>query len=78
MITWMQRRKKLLVIVMWVTVLAFVGAGFVGWGSYDYGTKASSIASVGDVPVKREELQNEYNRLYSYYNQLFDGNLPGF
>lgn len=76
MITWMQRRKKLLVIIMWITVLAFVGAGFVGWGSYQYGSKSSSIASVGDVQIKRDELQSEYNKLYSYYNQLFDGNLP--
>lgn len=76
MITWMQRRKKLLVVIMWITVLAFVGAGFVGWGSYQYGSKSSSIAAVGDVQIKRDELQNEYNRLYSYYNQLFDGNLP--
>lgn len=72
----MQRRKKLLVIIMWITVLAFVGAGFVGWGSYQYGSKSSSIASVGDVQIKRDELQSEYNKLYSYYNQLFDGNLP--
>lgn len=76
MITWMQRRKKLLVIVMWVTVIAFVGAGFVGWGSYEYGSKSSSIATIGDVQIKRDELQSEYNKLYSYYNQLFEGNLP--
>ena len=72
----MQRRKKLLVIIMWITVLAFVGAGFVGWGSYQYGSKSSGIASVGDVQIKRDDLQSEYNKLYSYYNQLFDGNLP--
>ncbi|MDQ1339497.1 MAG: peptidylprolyl isomerase [Campylobacterota bacterium] len=76
MITWMQQKKKMLVVVMWITVLAFVGAGFVGWGSYQYGSKSSSVAKVGDVEIKRAELQNEYNRLYSYYSQLFEGELP--
>ncbi len=32
MITWMQRHKKWLVITIWISTIAFVGAGFVGWG----------------------------------------------
>ena len=33
MITWMQRHKRWLVITIWISTIAFVGAGFVGWGS---------------------------------------------
>jgi len=53
MITWMQKKKKYLIVTIWVSTIAFIGAGFVGWGAYDYGSKASSIAKVGDVDVKR-------------------------
>ena len=39
MITWMQRHRKYLVVTMWISAIAFVGAGFVGWGQYSYGEK---------------------------------------
>ena len=35
MITWMQKHRKYLVVTIWVSTIAFVGAGFVGWGAYD-------------------------------------------
>ncbi len=73
MITWMQRRKKYLVVILWVTVISFVGAGFVGWGSYNYGSKASNIAKVGDIDVTIGEFQHTYSNIYSYYNQLLEG-----
>ena len=43
MITWMQRHKKWLVITIWISTIAFVGAGFVGWGSYKYGTQGGVV-----------------------------------
>ena len=76
MITWMQRHRKKMVVIMWITVIAFVGAGFVGWGSYKYGSKSNALAMVGDISIKNSEFQNEYKRLYGYYNQLFNGKLP--
>ena len=33
MITWMQRHKKWLVITIWISTSACVGAGCGGWGS---------------------------------------------
>jgi len=39
MITWMQTHKKWLIITIWIATIAFVGAGFVGWGAYSYGKK---------------------------------------
>ena len=74
MITWMQRHRKYLIITIWISTIAFVGAGFVGWGQYSYGDKAGSIAKVGDVEITMGELQKSYSSLYAQYNQVFQGN----
>ncbi len=74
MITWMQRHKKYLIITMWISTIAFIGAGFVGWGQYSYGDKASAIAKVGEVPISNADLQKSYSRLYAQYAQIFQGN----
>lgn len=71
MITWMQRHKKWLVITIWISTIAFVGAGFVGWGSYDYGSKGGAVAVVGDREVTVEEYQREYSSLYDQYARMF-------
>ncbi len=71
MISWMQRHKKWLIVTIWISTIAFVGAGFVGWGSYDYGKSNSAVAIVGDREVPFSELQNEYNTLYGQYQQMF-------
>jgi len=74
MISWMQKHKKWLVITIWISTIAFVGAGFVGWGAYQYGTKAGTVAKVGDIKIDVKELQQRYSNLYSYYNNIFKGN----
>jgi peptidyl-prolyl cis-trans isomerase D len=74
MITWMQRHKKWLIITIWISTIAFIGAGFVGWGQYSYGDKASAVAKVGSVEISRSELQKAYSRLYQQYNQMLQGN----
>ena len=74
MITWMQRHKKWLIITIWISTIAFVGAGFVGWGQYSYGDKAGAIAKVGDVEITQGELQKSYSNLYVQYNKMFQGN----
>ena len=74
MITWMQRHRKYLVITIWVSTFAFIGAGFVGWGQYSYGDKAGAVAKVGDVAISQREWQQAYSRLYGQYNQVFQGN----
>ncbi len=74
MITWMQRHKKYLIITIWVSTIAFVGAGFVGWGQYSYGDKAGAIAKVENVEITQSQLQQTYSRLYSQYSQVFQGN----
>ncbi len=74
MITWMQHHRKYLVITIWISTIAFVGAGFVGWGQYSYGDKSGAVAKVGEVPVSMRELQQSYRNLYNQYNQMFQGN----
>lgn len=71
MISWMQRHKKWLVITIWISTIAFVGAGFVGWGSYDYGSKGGTVAVVGDREVSVDEYQREYSSLYDQYARIF-------
>ncbi|MDQ1268042.1 MAG: peptidyl-prolyl cis-trans isomerase [Campylobacterota bacterium] len=73
MITWMQKHKKYLIITIWISTIAFVGAGFVGWGQYDYGEKAGSVAKVGSIDISMGELQKSYSNLYAQYSQMFQG-----
>ena len=76
MITWMQKHRKYLVVTIWVSTIAFVGAGFVGWGAYDLNaSRASSVAKVGHRNISIQEFQNRYGQLHAYYSQLFDGQL---
>jgi peptidyl-prolyl cis-trans isomerase D len=73
MITWMQRHKKYLIITIWISTIAFIGAGFVGWGQYSYGDKAGAVAKVGSVEISKGELQKSYSNLYAQYSQMFQG-----
>ncbi len=75
MITWMQKHKKYLVITIWISTIAFVGAGFVGWGAYKFGSAADAVAEVGDTKVTYEEYNQKYNTLYAYYNRMMGGTL---
>ena len=70
MIMWMQRHKKWLIVTIWISTIAFVGAGFVGWGSYDYGKSDGAVAVVGKKEVPMRDLQNEYSTLYSQYQEM--------
>ncbi|WP_279176970.1 peptidylprolyl isomerase [Campylobacter insulaenigrae] len=74
MLTWMQHHKKYLVVTIWISVIAFVGAGFVGWGSYDFNTdRANAVAKVGDEKISYDEFNLKYSQLFGYYSQLNNG-----
>jgi len=76
MITWMQRHKKYLVVTIWVSVIAFVGAGFVGWGAYDFNSdRASAVAKVEKRKITVQEYQLAYANYYNYYNNMLGGGL---
>ncbi|WP_456451732.1 SurA N-terminal domain-containing protein, partial [Hydrogenimonas sp.] len=71
----MQKHRKYLVITIWISTIAFVGAGFVGWGTYQYGSKSNAVAMVGDIPISLEEFQHAYGNAYQQYNQAMGGRL---
>ena len=73
MITWMQKKKNYLIVTIWISTIAFLGAGFVGWGEYSFGSKSNKVASVGSVDVKISELQRTYSNMFGYYQKMFDG-----
>ncbi len=74
MITWMQKHRKYLVITIWISTIAFVGAGFVGWGAYSYNrNRAGAVAVVGDRKITIREMNNAYNNIYSYYQDQLKG-----
>ncbi len=76
MISWMQKHRKYLVVTIWISTIAFVGAGFVGWGAYSYNQdKANSVATVGEKEITLDELQSTYSNLYNYYNRMMGGKL---
>lgn len=75
MISWMQKHNKYLVWTIWIATIAFIGAGFVGWGSYSFGSKAGNVAKVGDIEIKQTKLNMAYSNIYSQYNQMLKGKL---
>ena len=75
MITWMQTHKKWLIVTIWVATIAFVGAGFVGWGAYSYGKKQDEVARIKDTSIKVKDIQEIYSRLYNQLNQIMGGKL---
>lgn len=76
MITWMQRHKKYLVVTIWISTIAFIGAGFVGWGAYDFNSdRASAVAKVGDRKITVQDFQLAYSNYYNFYNNMLGGKL---
>lgn len=75
MIDWMQKHKKYLIVTIWVASVAFVGAGFVGWGSYNLNkNKANAVAIVGDKSVSFRDFNTKYQELFNAYYQASGGN----
>ena len=75
MIEWMQTHRRWLVITIWIATIAFIGAGFVGWGQFKLGQKSSVIAEVKDTPVTIKDVQNTYQNIYQFYNKQMGGKL---
>lgn len=70
MITWMQKHKKWLVITIWISAIAFIGAGSVNWGSYGFGFGSDKVASVGDIDIHIDEYQRVYNQVLNEYAKI--------
>ncbi len=75
MIEWMQTHRKWLVITIWVATIAFIGAGFVGWGQFQFGRKESVIAKVKNTVVTVNDWQNAYQKVFNQVNKQMGGTL---
>lgn len=77
MITWMQRHKKYLIVTVWISVIAFVAAGFIGWGAYDFNlVRSSSVAKVGERTVSKQLFLRAYGNYFNDYSvRNFNGEL---
>jgi len=75
MISWMQKHNRYLVWTIWIATIAFIGAGFVGWGSYNFGSKAGNVAKIGEIEISQSKLNRAYSNLYNQYNQMLGGKL---
>ena len=75
MITWMQTHKKWLIITIWIATIAFVGAGFVGWGAYSYGKREDTVAKVKDTEISVRDVQDIYSQMFNQLNQAMNGKL---
>jgi peptidyl-prolyl cis-trans isomerase D len=75
MIEWMQTHRKWLVVTIWIATIAFIGAGFVGWGQFQFGRKSSTVAKIKDTEVSIQDVQEVYNNLFNDMNQKLGGTL---
>jgi peptidyl-prolyl cis-trans isomerase D len=75
MIEWMQTHRKWLVVTIWVATIAFIGAGFVGWGQFQFGRKSSTVAKIKDTEVSIQDVQEVYNNLFEEKNKQLGGAL---
>ncbi len=73
MITWMQKHHRWLVITIWISTIAFIGAGFFGWGQYNYSSKSGTIANVGSIKITYKQFNQSYNQMFAQYKQVFHG-----
>lgn len=70
MITWMQKHKKWLVITIWISAIAFIGAGMVNWGSYGFGLNNDKVARVGAIDIHIPDYQRAYNEVFNEYSHI--------
>lgn len=73
MIDWMQKHHRWLVITIWISTIAFIGAGFFGWGQYNYASKSGAVAKVGDVKITYTQFDDAYSRMFRQYKKIFHG-----
>lgn len=68
MIEWMQKHKKWLVITIWISTIAFIAAGMVGWGSLNFSLDQGVVAKVGNIKVTQRQFDNQFRQIFAQYN----------
>ena len=71
----MQRHKKWLIVTIWISVIALVSAGMVGWNPSSFSLSGDQVAKVGKIKISQQEFINAYQRVFNEYNQMLGGNL---
>lgn len=77
MIEWMQKHRKYLVVTIWVSSIAFIVAGGIGWGQFNLGTSlfGDTAIKVGNIKITTQEFAQAYNSTYQSYIQALGGNI---
>ncbi len=71
MISWMQKNNKFLIVTMWIATVSFIFTG--ATYGFSYGLRSNSIGQVGDIELKQDRFNMNYNNLFNRYNQMFQG-----
>ena len=77
MLEWMQRHKKWLVITIWVSVIALVSAGMVGWNPSSFSFAGDNVAKVGNIKISQQEFNLAYQRILNEYSKVLGDSLDG-
>ncbi|MDO7253102.1 peptidylprolyl isomerase [Helicobacter cappadocius] len=77
MIEWMQKHRKYLVITIWISSIAFIVAGGIGWGQFNLSTSlfGDTVIKVGNIKISSQEFEQAYNNTYQTYAQALGGNI---
>ncbi|PAF53228.1 hypothetical protein BKH42_07185 [Helicobacter sp. 13S00482-2] len=77
MIEWMQKHRKYLVITIWVSSIAFIVAGGIGWGQFNLNTSlfGDTVIKVGNIKITAQQFEQAYNNTYQTYAQAIGGNI---
>ena len=71
MISWMQKNNKFLIVTMWIATVSFIFTG--ATYGFSYGLRSNSIGQVGEIELKQDRFNMNYNNLFNRYNQAMQG-----
>jgi len=71
MISWMQKHNKFLIVTMWIATVSFIFTG--ATYGFSYGLRSNNIGQVGEIELKQDRFNMNYNNLFNRYNQAMQG-----
>jgi len=71
MISWMQKHNKFLIVTMWIATISFIFTG--ATYGFSYGLRSNNIGQVGNIELKQDRFNMNYNNLFNRYNQAMQG-----
>ena len=71
----MQRHKKYLIITIWISAIALVASGMVGWDPTLFSFSGDSVAKVGKTSISQVQFARAYDRVFNEYNEVLGGKL---